>query len=261
MPRANRYFVPGQVWHITHRCHKKEFLLKFERDRKRWLFWLYEAKKRYGLCVLNYIVTSNHIHLLVKDTGNDVIPYSMQLIAGRVAQEYNVRKDRKGAFWEDRYHATAIDTDEYLMRCLIYIDLNMVRAGIVKHPAEWAASGYGEIQNQPSRYKIIDTAAWLDLLGFSDLSRFQEEHRQWLETTIKADSNKREAKWSESLAVGNYDFVEHIKEVLGARAKARDLTKEAAGYAVKELTIPYNTDFDPKMGLLSPKNTYNWAEI
>ena len=31
MPRANRYFLPGHVWHITHRCHKKEFLLKFQK--------------------------------------------------------------------------------------------------------------------------------------------------------------------------------------------------------------------------------------
>jgi hypothetical protein len=37
MPRASRYFLPGYVWHITHRCHQKEFLLKFSRDRKRWL--------------------------------------------------------------------------------------------------------------------------------------------------------------------------------------------------------------------------------
>jgi hypothetical protein len=27
MPRANRYFIPNQVWHITHRCHKREFLV------------------------------------------------------------------------------------------------------------------------------------------------------------------------------------------------------------------------------------------
>ena len=60
MPRANRHFVSGHVWHITHRCHKKEFLLKFARDRKRWLHWLFEAKKRYGPTILNYIVTSNH---------------------------------------------------------------------------------------------------------------------------------------------------------------------------------------------------------
>jgi len=51
------------------------------------LHWVFEAKKRYGLCVLDYIVTSNHIHLLVKDTGADVIAESMQFIAGRTAQE------------------------------------------------------------------------------------------------------------------------------------------------------------------------------
>ncbi len=61
MPRANRCFLPDHVWHITHRCHKKEFLLKFAPDRRRWLHWLFEAKKRFGFCVLNYIVTSNHV--------------------------------------------------------------------------------------------------------------------------------------------------------------------------------------------------------
>jgi REP element-mobilizing transposase RayT len=92
------------------------------------LHWLFEAKKRFGLSVLNYMITSNHVHLLIKDTGPNVIADSIQLIAGRTAQEYNQRKDRQGAFWEDRYHATAIAADEHLHRCLIYIDLNMVRA-------------------------------------------------------------------------------------------------------------------------------------
>jgi len=69
MPLANRHFLPGYIWHITHRCHQKEFLLKFARDRKRWLHWLFEAKKHYVLSVLNYTVTSNHIHPLVHDHG------------------------------------------------------------------------------------------------------------------------------------------------------------------------------------------------
>src|SRR3954462_6043609 len=94
MPRANRYFVPGQIWHITHRCHKKSFLLKFARDRGRYLRWLFEAKRRFGLCVLNYAVTSNHVHLLLKDTGGGVIARSLQLAAGRTAQEFNQRKNR-----------------------------------------------------------------------------------------------------------------------------------------------------------------------
>jgi putative transposase len=108
MPRANRHYIPGQVWHITHRCHKKEFLLKFRKDRKRWQHWLFEARKRFGLLVLNYMVTSSHYHMLaIDDSGRDVLPKSIQLIAGRTAQEFNKRKNRQGAFWEDRYHATA----------------------------------------------------------------------------------------------------------------------------------------------------------
>jgi REP element-mobilizing transposase RayT len=72
------------------------------------------------------MVTSNHIHLLVVDSGNDVIPKTIHLAAGRTAQEYNQRKKRKGAFWEDRYHATAVERDIHLIRCMIYIELNMV---------------------------------------------------------------------------------------------------------------------------------------
>ena len=108
--------------------------------------WLFEAKRRYGLVILNYTVTSNHIHMLVLDEeGRDVIPQSIKLVAGRTAQEYNLRKNRKGAFWEDRYHATAVESEQHLLRCLVYIDLNMVRAGVVSHPKEWPFGGYGEV--------------------------------------------------------------------------------------------------------------------
>ena len=80
--RAKRHYIPGHVWHLTHRCHKREFLLKFAKDRRRWLHWLLEAKRRYGLVILNYMVTTNHIHLLVVDDGDrDVIPRSIQLVA------------------------------------------------------------------------------------------------------------------------------------------------------------------------------------
>lgn len=115
MARAHRHFVPGQIWHVTHRCHKREFLLKFGKDRHRCLQWLYQARKRYGLVILNYTVTSNHVHLVLYDhRGDETIPNSIQLVAGRTGQEYNQREGRKGAYWEDRYHATMVDKGEHL---------------------------------------------------------------------------------------------------------------------------------------------------
>ena len=100
------------------------------------------------------MVTSNHIHLLVQDTGQGVIARSMQLAAWRTAQQYDRRKARHGAFSEDRYHATAIQADAHLRRCVVYMELNMVCAGVATHSQAWEHSGYNEIQNPPKRDRL-----------------------------------------------------------------------------------------------------------
>jgi putative transposase len=167
MARAKRHYIPGYIWHITQRCHKRDFLLRFSKDRNRWVQWLFEAKRRYGLSILNYMVTSNHIHLLVKDSGgNGAISKSLQLVAGRTAQEFNQRKQRQGAFWQDRYHAVAIESGEHLKRCLVYIDMNMVRAGVVDHPCKWSYSGYNEIQKPRRKNIVISYDVLMKLSGY-----------------------------------------------------------------------------------------------
>ena len=116
MARAKRHYISDQIRYIKQRCHKGEFLLKFKPDRHRWIQWLFEAKRRFGLVVLNYLSTSNHTHIILKDEGEKgITPQAVDLIAGRTAQKYNYRKKRKGAFWEDRSHATAIETGEHLL--------------------------------------------------------------------------------------------------------------------------------------------------
>ena len=260
MPRANRHFLFGHVWHITHRCHQRAFLLKFARDRDGYLRWLFEAKKRYGLCVLNYMVTSNHIHLLVKDTRAQVIAESMQLIAGRTAQEYNQRKGRQGAFWEDRYHATAIEADEHLHRCLVYIDLNMVRAGAVEHPTEWAHSGHREIQAPPERYAIIDQAELASLCGFVDLTGFREAHRQWIEHALTQGTGVHDDRWSAAVAVGSLAYINKLKADLGIKAMHRDVVELNGTHALREPSRAYPFDSGMQNGPLNPENTVLWEE-
>lgn len=217
MPRANRVFCRGLVWHITHRCHQKAFLLKFARDRRRWRHWLFEATRRYGLCVLNYIATSNHIHLLIADHGKHEIAPSMQLIAGRTAQEYNRRKKRRGAFWEDRYHATAVQSDHHLIRCLSYIDLNMVRAGVVCHPREWEISGYHEIQSPRQRKGIIDHRKLRRLAGITTNDELRHAHNDWTDDAL--EQPRRDPAWTDSVAVGDENFLENLKAQLGVTGR------------------------------------------
>ncbi len=239
MPRANRHFHPGQVWHITHRCHKQQFLLRFAKDRRRWLYWLFEARKRYGLCVLNYTVTSNHIHLLVEDSGRGEIPRSMQLIAGRTAQQYNQRKKRKGAFWEDRYHATAVQTDEHLFRCLVYIDLNMVRAGVVSHPSAWSHGGYMEIQIPPQRRRIVDQERLTNLLGFGEPVIMREAHAALVQEAVEKGELQREPRWTESIAVGHSEFLKFFQEAIRTENPGRRIIETADSYELREASGAY----------------------
>jgi len=254
MPRVNRYQLPGQVWHITHRCHQREFLFKFARDRKRWIWWLLEAKKRYGLTILDYVVTSNHIHLLVQDDKGDALSKSLQLIAGRTAQEYNQRKVRKGAYWEDRYHATAIESGEHLLHCLVYIDMNMVRAGVVSHPSQWLHGGYNEIQSPPDRYRLIDRQRLIELSGVANDEELKRVHKEWVDHAVLTDS-VRYVDWSEAVAVGSREFLAEVKSRLGFTAKDRQIEQKGEVHVLREPESSYSTDFEGKMDALRAENT------
>ena len=260
MARAYRHFIPGYIWHITHRCHKRDFLLKYVKDRHRWLQWLFEAKKRYGLLILNYAVTSNHIHLLVyDDKAQGIIPKSMQLIAGRVGQEYNQRRKRKGAFWEDRYHATIIEGGDHLLRCIAYIDMNMVRAGVVNHPEQWRHGGYNEIQYPRRKCILIDYHTLSRLAGFDDFQRFQTKHLQWINAAIENQTGlSHDTKWTRSIAVGSEDFLKEVKRKMQAMSVGRRIHLSKDGFELRETIDSYNGHLDAEKCDIDANNTWLW---
>jgi putative transposase len=244
MPRARRRTIQGQAWHITQRCHQREFLLGAREDRQRWLYWLREACARFGLCVLNYIVTRNHVHLLVCDRGGGEIAPAMQLVSGRTAQAYNKREARVGAFWQGRYHRTAIQSDHHLVRCLTYIDLNMVRAGAVRHPRQWRESGYFEIHARRGRRGIIDVEALCRLTGASDEGDLRGRLWRWTEHALRTASLEREPAWTESLAVGSEDYL----RTFGAEARLlwrnREITHAGEVWCLRDAGAPYRAPLE-----------------
>ena len=259
MARAKRHYIPGYIWHITHRCHKREFLLKFSKDRHRYLQWLYQTRKRYGLTILNYMVTSNHIHLLIADTGDrNVIPNSMQLVAGRTGQEYNQRKGRKGASWEDRYHATAVESGNHLARCMVYIDTNMVRAGVVDHPSMWPFCGYNEIQQPRRKNVLIDNERLQRLVGAGSYDQLRSSHKGWVEEYLADSERARRAEWTDSVAVGSVPFIEKVKALLGFRAKGREVMEGGEGFQLREEAADYKALFEAENDDIGLKNTFFW---
>jgi len=241
MPRANRHWLSGHIWHLTHRCHRRQFLLRFGRDRQMWIRWLYAARVRYGLCVLDYVVTSNHVHLVVRDRGRGEVAASMQLLEGCTGQAYNRRKQRLGAFWQDRYHATAVESGEHLARCVVYVDLNMVRAGVVAHPCDWSAGGYHEIQGLRRRYRIVDRVVLAEALEL-DVEKLAEVHGGWIDEALRGPLT-RQGQWSESVAVGGRSFATQVLRDLGKRVRDRRVEAFGSAYVVREPPAAYTPDF------------------
>ena len=257
--RANRTFVPGHIWHITHRCHQKEHLLKFSADRDNWLKWLFQAKKRFGIKILNYNLTCNHIHLIVTTAKeNSGIPEAMQLVSSRVGQTFNRRKNRKGAFWEDRYHATAIENGQHLLNCMIYVDLNMVRARKVDHPQDWRHCGFYELTSGRQRYKIVDMPEIIRFCGFDSFDEFRANYLDRLEKKLR--STEYDPIWSNSIAVGSRDFAERFKLELTKRSKAAFKSDK---FSIREMASAYNqskfhalTEIDNTFPLILEENIY-----
>jgi len=223
--------------------------------------WLFEAKKRHGTSILNYTVTSNHVHLIIRDArGEEVIPQTMQLIASRTGQEYNQRKDRRGAFWEDRYHATAVEVDSHLIQCLVYVDLNMVRAGVVNHPSEWPFCGYNEIQDPRQRYSIIDYERLMELFDIRSMDGLKKTYGDYVEEALQKQSLERDGRWSESIAVGSEAFVRETKERLGIKAVGREVVGKEGFYELRESEVSYEANFGRENGDLRQENDFFWDE-
>lgn len=177
---------------------------------------------------------------------------------GRTGQEFNQRKNRKGAFWEDRYHATAVEGDFHLIRCMVYIDLNMVRAGVVVHPSEWLFSGYNDIQIPRKRYSLIDYEILMELLNIRNMEELKKSYRGWVEEELVKEDWGRQPRWTESVAVGSERFVENTKEKLGTRAMGRQIIRRNGSYDLREFKTPYDAGFRPKNIDLGSENTYYW---
>jgi putative transposase len=242
MPRANRIgdvSSQGGVFHLTHRCHNRAFLLKFKRDRDAYRSIIREHARQYNVCVLDYCITSNHVHLLVDAAERLEISGFMREIASEFARGYNRRKDRRNAFWGDNYHATVVEGGDYLWQCLCYIELNMVRCGVVPHPREWEWVGYQEIMGHKRRYRLLDLERLCWRLRTNSIEEVRQNLVASLAQRIASDEKGREACWTESLAVGSQEFVERIQPLIRSRRETEVVTTGSNVWALREPVTPY----------------------
>ena len=142
MARLPRFDIPGQPQHVIQRGNNRSIIFAGEEDYQFYLSKLGAACEQFQCDLHAYVLMTNHVHLLMTSHNKGGIGKVMQMLGRYYVQYFNHQNSRTGTLWEGRYKATVLDSEQYLLICSRYIELNPVRAGMVEHPAEYPWSSY-----------------------------------------------------------------------------------------------------------------------
>ena len=142
MARLPRFVLPGQPQHVIQRGNNRDIIFVSEEDYRFYLEKLQDACQKYGCVIHAYVLMTNHVHLLMTPDTENSIGKVMQSLGRYYVQYFNYQYKRSGTLWEGRYKAALLDSEQYLLTCYRYIELNPVRAGMVDHPSDYPWSSY-----------------------------------------------------------------------------------------------------------------------
>lgn len=142
MARLARLSVGGYPHHIIQRGNDRQAIFRDDDDRRQMLDLIESQSREYRVAIHAYVLMDNHFHLLATPETADGVPRMMQSVGRRYVRWFNDRHGRSGTLWEGRYKSTLIETQRYLLACMVYIDLNPVRAGMAAQARDFAWSSH-----------------------------------------------------------------------------------------------------------------------
>jgi len=191
-----RFVIQGQPQHVIQRGNNRDVIFVADEDYQYYLQTLGDACKKHDCDLHAYVLMTNHVHLLITPHTENGISKVMQSIGRYYVQYFNFQYQRTGTLWEGRYKATLLDSDGYLLICSRYIELNPVRAGMVKDPAEYPWSSYrfnalGE-ENDLITPHVSYQALGMDNAGcrFNYQALFEEHMPETVIEEIRSATNK-----------------------------------------------------------------------
>ena len=137
-----RLYAPGCAHHVIQRGNNRAPCFLETTDFRRYLAYLNSAARKYRVAIHSYVLMTNHVHLLVSPQDISACGRMMQSLGRNYVRYFNDRHERSGTLWEGRYKSTLIDSDNYFFTVSRYVELNPVRAAMVRTPEAYFWSSY-----------------------------------------------------------------------------------------------------------------------
>ena len=136
MARIARIVVLGVPHHITQRGNRRMQTFFSNSDYREYLYLMAEWCNRCNVEVWSYCLMPNHIHLIVVPETEDSLRRSIGEAHRRYTRYINFQKGWKGHLWQSRFSSFPMD-EQHLLAASRYIELNPVRAKLVKNPEDF----------------------------------------------------------------------------------------------------------------------------
>lgn len=134
--------LPGVAVHVIQRGNNRAACFLKEEDRMFYLFHLSRVLPRAGCLLHAYCLMTNHVHLLLTAREVTGCGLLMKSIGELYARYFNKSYSRTGYLWEGRFKSCLVESEDYVLACYRYIELNPVRAGLAMRPDEYPWSSY-----------------------------------------------------------------------------------------------------------------------
>jgi putative transposase len=223
MARLPRIVVPGQPLHIVQRGNNRVPCFFGAADYHYYLDCLAEAAGHFGCHIHAYVLMTNHVHLLLTPETSASPSLTLQSVGRRYVRYVNRYYRRSGTLWEGRYKSALIDSEHYLLTCSRYLDLNPVRAKMVRHPRDYPWSSYCSYAEGAANSLITAHPLYLQL-GTSTESRCAAYRALFANLIGEAELSTLRVATNTGAVLGNNRFRAEIESTL-----QRKVTRLAVG--------------------------------
>jgi len=207
--------------HVVQRGHNRQVVFAGDADYCRYLEDLKELKEAFDVRVYAFCLMTNHVHLLLAPldtlTGMGQL---MKALAARTTRYRNKLEGRSGTLWESRYKSSPVQTNQYLLACSRYIELNPVRARMIGRPDDYDWSSYRQRMG-------LEGHCWIDYdpcylgLAETEIERRERYGRFIRDAIPDGEWNLIRQALQRGQLTGNGKFVDEVEQILGRRINFR----------------------------------------
>jgi len=136
MPRIARVVAPGFAHHVTQRGNRRLKTFFADEDYEVYRELMADWCARCGVEVWAYCLMPNHVHLIAVPESAESLRGAIGEAHRRYTRHVNSRERWRGHLWQGRFASYVLD-DHYLMAAARYVEMNPVRAHLVRRARDY----------------------------------------------------------------------------------------------------------------------------